>query len=93
MKQGIDALRGLRYNLRMMGIPISGPSYINGYNMSIIHNSSRSESVCRLKSSSICYHTVCESVAIGESLVRHIPRKENIADLLTKVLYGEKRKI
>ena len=28
MKQGIDALRGLRYNLRMMGIPISSPSYI-----------------------------------------------------------------
>ena len=26
MKQGIDALRGLRYKLRMMGITISSPS-------------------------------------------------------------------
>ena len=25
MKQGIDALRGLRYKYRMMGIPILGP--------------------------------------------------------------------
>ena len=24
-KQGVDELRGLRYKLRMMGIPISGP--------------------------------------------------------------------
>ena len=40
MKQGIDALRGLRYKLTMMGIPISGPSYIYGDNMSVIHNSS-----------------------------------------------------
>ena len=29
---------------------------------------------------------------MGESLVGHIPSKENITDLLTKVLYGEKRR-
>ena len=28
MKQGIDALQGLKYELRMMGIPTSSPSYI-----------------------------------------------------------------
>ena len=30
IKQGINALRGLRFKLRMMGILISGPSYIYG---------------------------------------------------------------
>ena len=60
--------------------------------MSVIHNLSRPESVLSKRSNSICYHTVCESVAMGESLVGHIPSKENIADLLTKVLYGEKRR-
>ena len=50
MKQGIDALQGLRYKLRMMGIPISGPSYIYGENMSVVHNTSRPESVLRKKS-------------------------------------------
>ena len=29
---------------------------------------------------------------MGESLVGHIPSKENIADLPTKVLYGHKRR-
>ena len=45
MKQGIDALRGLRYKLRMMGIPIAGALYIYGDNMSVVHNSSRPELV------------------------------------------------
>ena len=45
MKQSIDALRGLRYKMRMMGTSISGLSYIYGENMSVVHNTSRSESV------------------------------------------------
>ena len=47
MKQGIDPLRGLRYKFRMMGILISGPLYIYGNNMSVVHNISRPESVLR----------------------------------------------
>ena len=92
MKQGIDALRGLRYKLRMMGIPISGPSYIYGDNMSVVHYTFRLESVLRKKSNSVCYHTVHESVAMSESLVGHIPSKDNVADLMTKVLYRHKRR-
>jgi hypothetical protein len=32
MKHGIKALRGLRYKLRMMGVPLTGPSFIYGVN-------------------------------------------------------------
>ena len=91
MKQGIDALRGLRYKLRMMGIPISGPSYLYGDSMSVVHNTSRLESISRKKSNSVYYHAVHESVAMDESLVGHIPSKENVIDLMTQVLYGHKR--
>ena len=45
MKQGIDALQGLRYKSRMMVISILGLSVIYGNNVSFIHNSSRPESV------------------------------------------------
>ena len=76
----------------MMGILISGPSYIYGNHMSVILNSSKPESVLRKNSNSVCYHAVCESFVMGESLVGHIPSKDNIADLLTKVLYEQKRK-
>ena len=76
----------------MMGVPLTGPSYIYGDNMSVIHNTQRPESVLKKKSNSICYHAVRESVAMGESITGHIRTEDNLADLLTKVTYGAKRK-
>ncbi len=43
MKHGIKKLRGLRYKICMMGIPLSGPTHIYGDNKSQVTNSSRSE--------------------------------------------------
>ena len=56
MKHGMETLCGIRYKLHMMGVPISGPSYIYGDNMSVIHNTQRPESVLKKKSNQICYH-------------------------------------
>jgi hypothetical protein len=92
MKHGIENLRGIRYKLRMMGVPINGPSYIYGDNMSVVTNSSRPESTLKKKSNSVCYHAVREAVAMGECLVAHIPSKKNLADLFTKILGGIQRK-
>ena len=65
MKQGMEAVRGLRYKLRMIGVQISGPTYVYGDNMSVIHHTQGPESTLRKKSNSICYHAVRESVAMG----------------------------
>ena len=92
MKLGMESLRGLRYKLRMMGVPIFGPSLIYGDNMSVIHNTQRPESTLKKKSNSIAYHAVRESVAMGESLTGHVGTNSNPADLATKVLYGKKRR-
>ena len=92
MKQGIDALRGLRYKLGMMGIPLSSPSYIYGDNKQVVHNTSKQESGLRKKSSSVYSHALHESVVMGESLVGHIPSKQNVTDLMTKFCYGKTRK-
>ena len=92
LKNGVETLRGLRYNLRMMGIPISGPLLVYGNNMSVIHNTQHPESLLKKKCNSICYCGICESVAMGETLTTHVPTLENYADLLTKVLYGQKRR-
>ena len=77
MKQGIDALRGLRCNLRMMGIPLFSTSYIYGDNMLVVDNTSRTKSLLKNKRNSVCYHVVHKSVAMEKSLVGHIPSKEN----------------
>ena len=92
MKQGVEALRGIRYKLRMMGVAIDGPTYIYGDNMSVIHNTSKPESCLKKKSNSICYHFVREAVAAKECLTTRVPTLRNFADLLTKVLFGKKRR-
>jgi hypothetical protein len=58
MKHGMEKLRGLHYKLHMMGVPVTGPSYIYGDNMSVIHNTQRPESTLKKKSNSICYHAI-----------------------------------
>jgi hypothetical protein len=95
MKTGNEASRGLRYKLRMMGIPLDGPTYIFGDNMSVIHNTQRPESVLKKKSilAICCYHFMRESVAMGECLTAHIRSDEdNPTDLCTKIMArGQKR--
>ena len=86
MKVGIETVRGIRYKLRMMGVPIDGPTYIYGDNMSVIHNTQKPESTLKKKSNSICYHTVRESCAMGESVTGHIDSRDNLADIATKVI-------
>jgi len=49
MKHGIETLRGLRYKVRMMGIPLTGPSYIYGDNKSQVTNSSWPELTLKKK--------------------------------------------
>jgi hypothetical protein len=92
MKQGVETLRGIRYKLRMMGVPIEGPSYVYGDNMSVIHNTQRPESTLKKKNNSICYHFVRESVAAGECMTTHVRTHDNLSDMLTKVLYGSKKR-
>ena len=88
LKNGMEAVRGLRYKLRMMGVEISGPTYTYGDNMSVIHNTQRPESTLKKKSNSICYHACREAVAMGEMLTTHIPTALNPADLATKIIPG-----
>ena len=60
MKHGVEVLRGLRYKLRMMGVSISGPTFIYGDNLSVIHNTQRPDSTLKKMSNAICYHAVRE---------------------------------
>ena len=88
----MEAARGLRCKLRMMGVELTGPTYVYGDNMSVIHNTQRPESVLKKKSNSICYHFARESVAMGESLTGHIRSEDNVADLASKVVPGGRKR-
>jgi hypothetical protein len=72
MKHGIETLRGLHYKLCMMGVPLTGPTFIYGDNKSQVTNSSRPELTLKKKCNLICYHAIQESVAMGKSLISHL---------------------
>ena len=92
MKQCCEYIRGLRYKLRMMGIPVEGPAYIHGDNQSVLCNTSRPDSTLKKKSQSIAFHFLREGVARDEWRTAYVNTHYNEADLLTKVLpHGEKR--
>jgi hypothetical protein len=59
VKLGVETLRGIRYKLCMMGVPIAGPTYVYGNSMSIIHNTQQPESTLKKKNLSICYLPCC----------------------------------
>ena len=84
MRTGLETVQGLRYKLRMMGIPLNSPTYIYGDNMSVIHNTSKPESTLKKKANSVCYHYIREAVAADECRVGHIRTENNRADIATK---------
>jgi hypothetical protein len=67
MKHCAEYVRGLRYKVRMMGIPCGEPAFVYGNNQSVLCNTSIPESTLKKKSQSIAYHFVCEGSARDES--------------------------
>ena len=65
MKHCCEYIRGLRYKLRMMGIPVEGPAYIEGNSQSVLANRNISYSNLKKKSQSIAYCFVREVAAGG----------------------------
>jgi hypothetical protein len=92
MKNGIETFRGLCYKLIMMVVALSGPTFVYGDNMSVVHNTPLPESVLKKKSNSIFYHAVRESVSMGESIIGHVPSVQNPDDICTKVVPGGQKR-
>ena len=93
MKQCCEYLRGLRYKLRMLGIPVDGPVLLYGDNQSVLASTSIPESTLKKKSQSIAYHYIREGSARDEWRIAYVNTHDNEADLLTKCLPGpDKRK-
>jgi hypothetical protein len=63
MKLCCEYLRGLRYKLRIMRIPVNGPCYISGDNQSVLANTTEPGSLLKKKSQGIAYHFVRKGVA------------------------------
>ena len=74
-----------------MGIPVEIPMHMRCDNKSVVYNTSDLASTLKKKSNSIAYHFVREKTAAGIVEVEHESTDTNFADILTKILIGEKR--
>ena len=88
LKIATEMVEGLRYRLRMMGVPIDGPVNTFCDNDSVVKNVTNSASTLTKKHNAIAYHKVRESVAADIQRIAYEPGKYNVADLLTKILVG-----
>jgi hypothetical protein len=84
-----EAVIALRYQLRMLGVPVDGPAIMYGDNQSVVLNTTVPSSVLKKKHHACAYHRVREAIAAKIIILRHIRSTENFADLLTKPLAGE----
>ena len=88
LRIAVEGVIEFRYKLRMMGIPLQGPSQILCDNRSVVLNTTLPSSTLKKKHNAIAYHRVREAVAANVVKVNHIEGKENIADILTKATDG-----
>jgi len=86
MRIGTEQIIELRYMLRMLGVPIQGPSWIFGDNQSVVISSTLPSSTLKKRWNALSYHRVREAVAAGIINVIHMPGVDNPADVLTKFL-------
>ena len=88
MRIAVEMVEGLRYKLRMMGIPIDGATNTFCDNAAVVINSTAPESTLKKKHNAIAYHRVREAVASGTIRIAKEDGETNIADILTKSLPG-----
>ena len=76
----------------MFGVPIDGPAKVLCDNEGVVKNASIPESALNKKANAINYNKVREAVAKGIILIAKEDGQTNVADILTKVIAGIKRK-
>ena len=91
LKQACEYVKGLRYKLRMFGIPVTEPAFVFGDNKSVLCNTTMPGSTLKKKSNAIAFHFVREGCAKDEWRTAYVNTHLNPADLMTKPLSGEKR--
>ncbi len=92
MRIAVELIEGLRYKLRMFGIPIEGPTNVFCDNQSVVTNTTKPESTLKRKHNSIAYYWVREAAAANTIRIAKEAHESNIADMLTKPVSGPRLK-
>ena len=91
MRLAIEMIEGLRYKIRMMGVPLEEECAVFCDNSAVVTNT-KPESTLKKKHAAINYHRVREAIAAGTIKVAKEGTQTNLADILTKLMSGPKMK-
>ena len=80
----VDQTIDIRYTLRMLGVPLDGPTWMFGDNLSVVNSSTIPSGKLQKRNNILNYHRVREAQAAGIINFVHIDGKENPADICTK---------
>ena len=86
MRIATEITVGLRYRLRMLGIPIDGSASVFCDSMIVVMNTTRPESMLKKNHNAIAYNRVCKAVAAWIICIVKVPTQANLAHMLTKPL-------
>ena len=93
MKHCTEYIRGLRFRLRMMGIPCEDPDFVFGDDHSVLCNTTIPDSTLNKKSNYITFHFVREGCAMNTRRTSYINAELNPANLRSEpVQNGELRR-
>jgi hypothetical protein len=92
LRTAVDMIEGLRYKLRMMGIPLDGKTSVFCDNEGVVKNTMVPESQLKKKHVAICFQRCREALAAGFIQLAKEDTKTNLADAFTKPLPGPRRK-
>jgi hypothetical protein len=86
MRIAVEQVEGVRYKLRMMGIPIDGSANLFCDNQYVFKNCSIPETTLKKKHNTIAYHRTREALASKTIRVAWESGETNFSDILTKLL-------
>ena len=82
----VEAILGIRFKLRAMGLKIEDTTTILCNNKSVVLNMQLPSSLLKKKHNLVAFHKACEAVAAGIVGLGHVDSMENASDILTKSL-------
>ena len=94
LRIAMELILSFCYKLRVFGIPVTEPANVFCDNEANYKNSTFSELQLRRKHQSTCYHLTQEAVAAEKIIVHKVDGKDNLTNLMTKLVlynYGFRR--
>ena len=91
IKVAVEVIEGMRYKLRIFGIPIDSPTNVYCDNEAVYKNIVIPKSTLKKKHHSITYHRCREAVATKTIRVAKQGIMKNLANLFTKILTALRR--